>query len=283
MNENQSKPPITYYGGKQKLAKKILELIPEHQLYSEVFFGGGAIYFAKEPTQSVINDTNNNLINFYRQLKQNNEALINEIDATLYAQEEHRLANRLYQDKVSVEDTHFSPEEKVLVKKAWAVFVLAHQSMYSIFCNTWNASYSERSGGGKSITNNPKKFNQKKVNMLINGYCERLQNTSIYNDDALYVLKKCDKSHTFHYIDPPYFNSNCGHYKGYNEQDFENLLIQCGQLQGKFMLSSYPSELLSKYAKMNNWRTIEVEMQKSAGATNRGEGKLKVEVITINY
>lgn len=56
------KPPITYYGGKQKLIKHLLPLIPEHNLYAEPFFGGGALFWAKEPSNvEVINDTNREL------------------------------------------------------------------------------------------------------------------------------------------------------------------------------------------------------------------------------
>lgn len=282
MINNQSKPPLTYYGGKQQLSKKILELIPEHLLYTEVFFGGGAIYFAKEPVQSVINDTNNNLINFYRQLKKNDKALLLEIEATLYAQEEHKLAWKLYQDKIKVEDTHFSPEEKMKLQKAWAVFVLAHQSYLSIFGNTFNFSVGKRSGSRTSINNNPQKFNQKKLNMVLNDYAERLQNTTIFNDDAIKVLKKSDHAHTFHYIDPPYYNSNCGHYGGYSIEDFENLLRTCSELKGKFMLSSYPSEILEKYTQQFGWKTIIIEMSKSAGSASGGD-KIKTEVITTNY
>ena len=38
----------------------ILPLIPKHKIYTEAFFGGGAIFFAKPPSEAeVINDTNN--------------------------------------------------------------------------------------------------------------------------------------------------------------------------------------------------------------------------------
>jgi DNA adenine methylase len=282
MNLNETKPPLTYYGGKQQLSKKILELIPEHKLYSEVFFGGGAIFFVKPLCQSVINDNNNNLINFYRQLKTNNKKLLNEIEATLYAQEEHRIANKLHFDKITVEDLHFAPEEQVKLKKAWSVFVLSHMSYLSIFGNTFNVSFNCRSGGRTSINNNPRKFNQKKINMVVNQYAERLQETTIFNDDAVKVLKKCDTDHTFHYIDPPYFNSNCGHYKGYSIEDFENLLKACTELKGKFILSSYPSDILTQYKDKYGWRQIEIDMHRSAGS-QMGESKRKVEVITLNY
>jgi site-specific DNA-adenine methylase len=53
------KTPISYYGGKQKLASTILKLIPDHNLYCEPFLGGAAIFFAKEQSNvEVINDTN---------------------------------------------------------------------------------------------------------------------------------------------------------------------------------------------------------------------------------
>ena len=61
------KTPISYYGGKQMLLKHILPLIPEHTLYTEAFCGGCAVLFAKPPVPcEVINDTNTELVNFYR-------------------------------------------------------------------------------------------------------------------------------------------------------------------------------------------------------------------------
>ncbi|MEM9931268.1 MAG: DNA adenine methylase, partial [Bacteroidota bacterium] len=65
------KPPFSYYGGKQRLASRILKMIPEHNLYAEPFVGGGAVFWNKEKSEvEVINDTNRELINFYRVVKQ---------------------------------------------------------------------------------------------------------------------------------------------------------------------------------------------------------------------
>jgi DNA adenine methylase len=61
------KIPISYYGGKQRLAKTIAGLIPKHRIYCEPFMGGSAIFFAKPPAKvEIINDTNGELINFYK-------------------------------------------------------------------------------------------------------------------------------------------------------------------------------------------------------------------------
>ncbi|MGL4982647.1 MAG: DNA adenine methylase [Treponemataceae bacterium] len=78
--------PISYYGGKQQLARKILSLIPEHKTYVESFVGGGAIFFAKQPSPcEVINDTNCELINFYEVLKTDFDALSKLVELSLHS------------------------------------------------------------------------------------------------------------------------------------------------------------------------------------------------------
>lgn len=45
------KTPIAYYGGKQMMLNHILPKIPEHTTYAELFFGGGAVFWAKSPAK----------------------------------------------------------------------------------------------------------------------------------------------------------------------------------------------------------------------------------------
>ena len=53
----QVKTPISYYGGKQSMLKHILPIIPKHSNYVEPFFGGGAVFWAKDPKATeIIND-----------------------------------------------------------------------------------------------------------------------------------------------------------------------------------------------------------------------------------
>ena len=44
--------------------------------------------------------------------------------------------------------------------------------------------------------------------------CSRLDNVTIENRDALDVISTYDSPDTFHFVDPPYINSDCGHYEG---------------------------------------------------------------------
>ena len=85
------KTPVTYWGGKQQLASKILSLMPPHEKYDEPFFGGGAVFFAKEPVGvEFINDINGEMVNFYKTLKRKFAELKDEVDCTLHSEFQHQ-------------------------------------------------------------------------------------------------------------------------------------------------------------------------------------------------
>ena len=250
--------PITYYGGKQTMCKLILPLIPPHNIYSEAFFGGGAVFFAKEPSKvEFINDVNGEIVNFYKMIKRNFAELKDEIDITLHSEYQLKEANEIY----------FKRKPETNVMRAWAVWVLSHQSFYSIFGNTWKCA--KNRNGAKTV--------QAKKEMFDTKYVTRLEATSIFCRDALKMIANSDRDDTFHYIDPPYFNADMGHYGGYTANDFEKLLQLCATLKGKFMLSSYPSELLTQYALNYGWKVNSYDLSRIAG------GGRKVECLTMNY
>jgi DNA adenine methylase len=68
-----------------------------------------------------------------------------------------------------------------------------------------------------------------------------------------------------------------GHYGGYTISDFEKLLQTLTTLKEKFMLCSYPSEILSEYATKTGCRKIEMELPRPDG------GGRKIEALTMNY
>jgi len=87
------KTPLSYYGGKQQLAGRILDMIPEHKIYCEPFCGGAAIFFSKKPSRvEIINDTNGEIVNFYEVLKRDFPALEREIEISLHSRKQHRHA-----------------------------------------------------------------------------------------------------------------------------------------------------------------------------------------------
>ena len=74
------KPILKWAGGKTQLLQHLLPKIPkEYNKYIEPFFGGGALFFALKPKNSIIADSNPELINLYRVIAKDVNSLISEL------------------------------------------------------------------------------------------------------------------------------------------------------------------------------------------------------------
>ena len=70
-------PVVKWVGGKRQLLERLMPLFPEtYTSYCEPFIGGGAVLFALQPKNAIINDINSELIGVYRAIKDDVEALI---------------------------------------------------------------------------------------------------------------------------------------------------------------------------------------------------------------
>lgn len=79
------RPFVKWAGGKSQLLSCIHKHIPKRfNRYWEPFIGGGAFFFSLRAEQSVISDTNEELINAYRVVREDVEALIVELSAHHY-------------------------------------------------------------------------------------------------------------------------------------------------------------------------------------------------------
>lgn len=262
--QKKGKTPISYYGGKQKLSGTIVKMIPPHTLYSEPFLGGAAIFFAKDPSEiEVLNDTNRELVNFYRVVQQEYVSLEKEILISLHSRDLHRKARVIYNN----------PDMFTELKRAWAVWVLSAQS--------FAANLDGPFGYDKTRNTTTKKISNKRESFT-EDLAIRLQNVQLECADALYVIRSRDASGSFFYCDPPYYNSDMGHYDGYSIDDYESLLKTLAGIQGKFILSSYPSDVLSAYTKAQGWHFKVFEQGVSINAKS-GYLKRKYEVLTTNF
>jgi len=96
-NQELSKPSYNasgrsfsgWLGGKSQLARTIIEMMPEHKHYCEVFGGAGWVLFKKSPSiLETINDVNGDLINLYRVFKYHPDALEKEFETQLLSRDE---------------------------------------------------------------------------------------------------------------------------------------------------------------------------------------------------
>lgn len=254
--------PISYYGGKQMMLPHILPKIPQHKVYVEPFFGGGAVFWAKPRSKAeIINDVNDRLITFYQVLKYDFDKLQMIIDDTFHSRHIYQMTKEIYKGDI------LDP-----IRMGWAVWVQA------------NMSFSSNLGGGFAYDRNAKcsltHFN-KKTRFTVD-YQERLKNVTIESNDILKVIKAYDSPDAFFYLDPPYVSSDQGHYKGYTTEDFKALLIACSSMKGKFLLSSYPEPVLLDFIRDMGWN-IEKHEKKVSVTGKRSTEKTKIECLTWNY
>lgn len=257
------KTPICYYGGKQGMIKDIMPLVPDHTVYNEPFAGGAALLFAKEPVKvNVINDLNGELVNFYRTIVSDFDALKTEIESTLHAREQHQVAWFIYNN----------PDYFNRVKRAWAVWVLSNLGFSGLF----SSSFSFARGTGKKTTkiiNAKERFNEDLQQLL--------ECCTIEQDDAFAVIQRYDTPETFHFIDPPYVGFNMGHYNSmFSKEDMQRLLELLIRIKGKFMLTMYPDEMISQYVDANSWRIHKVERCVTAANVKR---RKQEEWMILNY
>lgn len=258
------KTPVTYYGGKINMSRHILPLIPKHKIYTEAFFGGGAIFFSKEPSESeIINDTNNMVINFYEVVRNDFDRLKSKIESTLFSRASYTVAHTIYR----------MPHLFNKLQQAWSFYIATNMG-FSCKIGSWG--YDKYGKRVKTFLNKKMLFNE--------AIFKRLENTQIENNNACTVISSRDTADSFHYVDPPYIDSNQGHYDGYTLADYTRLLNTLSAIQGKFLLSSYPSEILDEYIKKNGWYTKSFEKPLSAKKAEAGKKRSrKIEVLTANY
>ena len=88
-----SYPPFAYYGGKTRLADRIVALLPAHEHYIEPFAGSLAVLLAKTPSRmETVNDLDGLLMTFWRVLRDQPEQLARACALTPHSRAEYESA-----------------------------------------------------------------------------------------------------------------------------------------------------------------------------------------------
>ena len=220
--------PLTWIGGKFRLAKKLVELFPPHHLYVEVFGGAAHVLFRKEPSPvEIYNDIDGRLVNFFRvvQDKEKCEQLCDMLRGTLYSREIFEECR----DNLNVGDD---------VTRAFR-FAVANKQSFGAKMGTWGVTFQSA-----------RKLTSSFRNMLqsIEGAFRRLNDVGIENSSFEYILNRYDRGDTFFYLDPPYpFVGERGKGQLYDHEmtndDHARLVAQLLTLKSKAMLSGYDTPL----------------------------------------
>ncbi len=265
------RPIIKYFGGKQYLTKKIIELMPHHIYYLEPFFGAGSVFFAKKPAKyEFINDIDEDLYNFYKVLRDPEKVkeFQRRCSLTLYSRSEYDHARQKYEDEDYDDD----------IDQAHVFYILANQSFSGGIVNSWSLDVSNLKGSLAFKNKNEKILNIHK----------RLQNVQIECKDFFDVWEtyvevwESKEFSAFVYLDPPYVaeTRRGGKYQNeFSTKDHERLIETIIDSKVKVMVSGYENEIYRELEK-SGWNRIDMDVPAySAGRTRHtgilGEGVMK--------
>lgn len=227
--------------------------------YCEPFTGGGAIFHNINLKYSmIINDRFNHLINFYRVLQSRPEELLQKLKETPHSRYIH-----------NVESKNALNSDNDLTR-AWG-FVVLNNSFNNGFNGTFHAS---------PIDSSPVRWLAVKRKII--SMSKRIDYYTIENLDALKCIKKYDRETTLFYIDPPYPGADQGHYAGYTEVDFNNLMEVLKSIKGRFILSCYKSNV-KNYMNLFPYHRVVEKYITATDSTKIINRKKKYEFIGWNY
>ena len=249
------KPPICRMGGKSKLRKTIIEMIPEHTCYVELFFGAGWVYFGKEPSKvEVINDIDKELINLFKMIK-------------YHAPEVERLLQYEFSGRDIFEEyKNYTVEYLTEIHRAIRFLYLITQSFAGI-----GGTY----GYGTNTKPSPQIFNKDVLIELKN----RLRNTYVENLDFSKIIDKYDRDYSFFFCDPPYYNT-AGYGNTFGKEEHLLLRDKLKNLKGKFLLTINDAPEVREWYKDFNIKEVQVNYSVSKQTEAR---KKYAELIITNY
>ncbi len=274
----KGKPFVKWAGGKRQVINELLKYVPdEFDTYYEPFVGGGALLFELSPKKAVINDSNEELMNVYN-------VLCNE-------EKFKKMCNLLnsYETKHS-EEFYYNIRNKDRSKTAFNRLSDYTRAARTIYLNKacFNGLYRVNS---KNEFNVP--FGKKThVNTYEGSNLITVSNYLTMNDVKILSVDfeeavKDAKKGDFVYFDPPY-DSDTKSFTSYTETGFDKseqtrLARVFKELDKKgvyVMLSNHSTVLVNELYKGYHIYTIEAKRNINSNGKKRGKVE---ELIITNY
>ncbi|MBK8909724.1 MAG: DNA adenine methylase [Chlorobi bacterium] len=236
-----------WYGGKFSHLDWLLPQLPDCVHYCEPFAGSGAVLLNREPSSvETYNDVDGEVVNFFKVLREEKEALIEQITLTPFSREEFAAACELDPNLSNLERAR-----RFYVRARQVRTGLAQTASIGRWANCKNTSR----GGMSGV-----------ISRWLGGIeqlefiAERLLRVQIENRPAIDVIKLYDSKETLFYCDPPYIHQTRGDTKSYgfemSDDDHRILAETLNSIEGLAAVSNYECELMEELYPSNKWQKI---------------------------
>lgn len=248
---------LKYPGAKNRLAGWICEYIPDHDVYVEPYAGSLAVLLNKEHCHiETVNDLDDEIVNFFRVIRDNGSELQNLVSLTPYARSEYESAYEKAENDIE--------RARRFCVRCWMGFGCGN-----LYKNGFKSGQQTRSPNpAEGWAGLPK---------IIEIVSERLKGVQIECLPALDIIARYDTEDVFMYLDPPYLHSTRKNYLYKYEMsdcDHEELLKAIVNHPGRILLSGYENEMYDDY--LSGW----IKVQKD---TRAERGLARTETLWMNY
>src|SRR3972149_964318 len=227
---------ISWMGGKQRLVKQLLTLVPEHNVYCEVFGGGAAPLLNKPPSHvEILNDIDGNLANLFMVVRDRAKEFEVALRKLPYSRELYETWRRPF-----VQGKTDDPADAV--ERAVRFYYVVRSAFFSHPEKGWRFErYGSRSG----------KVRQHTVPLWsaltqLDEIATRLRYVYIDHVDFRRCIRNWDTPHTFFYLDPPYYGTT-PHLHTFTEQDHKDLAEILRHTEGKWLLTYNDTPVIRKF------------------------------------
>ncbi len=259
--------PFKWVGGKSRLRKHIIELLPKHSCYVEPFAGAAWVLFGKRPSDvEVLNDIDQNLIGFFRVVKDRPEELIASFEWELVSRAEFdRLADL---DPAELTDIQRAHRFYYLIMAGWGGELNYPRFQTSVIDG----------GHGNRLIGALKTLRKR-----LEPVHHRLKTVIIENLDWQACIERYDRPETVMYVDPPYPGNKCNY--AFNMRDWSDHQILADRLNRskcRWILSSYDlPQVTAMYA--NSYVTAVQAFSGMNVEKHKGDRVMNREVLITNF
>ena len=275
-----AQPFLKWAGGKRQLLPVIKEYLPKKfTQYYEPFIGAGAVLFSLQPKRSIINDTNGELINCYRVIKDSPEEL-------LELCQEHRENNsKEYFYSLREQDRREDFQDRSPLFRAARIIYLNKTCFNGLFRVNSSGQFNVPYGNyANPVIADPAVI--KSVSAYLNQ-----RDVKIMEGDFAKAVSTARKG-AFIYFDPPYHPiSDTSSFTGYSVNGFgeaEQVRLKelCDKLTERgcqVLVSNSSASLIKKIYSDNNYQIVEVKASRAINAVGSKRGRINELLIHNKY
>jgi len=268
LKSSRRKIAFGWYGGKFSHLEWLLPQLPFCKNYCEPFAGSAAVLLNRTPALvETYNDLDGEVVNFFRILRDQKDALVEIIGLTPFSREEFYLACQPPESQVS----DLERARRFFVRARQVRPGLAQTASLGRWANCKETSRAGMSGVISRWLGSLKGLPE---------IADRLLRVQIENRPALEVIDIYDSPDTLFYCDPPYAHASRGDSKayGYEMTDSEHagLASRLGKIKGLAAVSGYDCPLYDKL--FSHWKRIEAPVKQCHSIK-----KPRQEVLWVNY